>query len=229
MRYRFINVAATGAWSSYRSYSDYYFTEQTRMRELYIFGNQYMNSKCTADSNDCFGSFDGRKNRSWIGENTTYFFRPPAASERTYSFITHEALVGTSHPLTAGDPAIPIRPQDDLPNPPPPGNATSCTDVIPVDGSWLTPCGIIDACDTASADNLIDNATNTFFHHWESEQHWTIFDLGLEYDISRIRMNHNQWTTTNAIQEIYVSTDTADWGDSLGSLERIRPVFHMMS
>ena len=84
---------------------------------------------------------------------------------------------------------------------------------------WKTPVSIVDQCG-GSAVNIIDRDKATTWFHWVEEAHWVILDMGETSTISKICTWHErQWDTERGLTEIYVSTDTSDWGESLGSMK----------
>jgi len=83
---------------------------------------------------------------------------------------------------------------------------------------WLTPSSVNSACSTSSAGNLIDEDTGNNFQHWFTENHWVVLDMESSHIISKIRMYHIQYSFSAGITAIYVSENTTDWGESLGSL-----------
>lgn len=96
-----------------------------------------------------------------------------------------------------------------------------------VEEGWLTPAAVIGSCGYTSsqfADRLIDDDTQTSWQHFTTtnpEKHWVILDMGDSYDISTARLYHESYTATRAMEEIYVSEDTINWGSSLGSMPAI--------
>ena len=97
--------------------------------------------------------------------------------------------------------------------------AIPSTALQPTDYYWRSPIAVHSACSTSSAANIIDRDYNTLWHHWTSEAHWVVLDLGDSYQVTGIRQRHERRTDGEAaIAAIYVSENTTDWGSSLGSL-----------
>lgn len=82
------------------------------------------------------------------------------------------------------------------------------------------------------ASYVLDDDINTFWHtEWVDQDpdypHELWIDLGKEYELSEFRYRSRQWGNFNGTvsdYELYISNDTAAWGDAFqaGSLERIR-------
>ncbi len=88
--------------------------------------------------------------------------------------------------------------------------------------NWQAPISVLKACDKSHATKLVDKNISSIWHHWKLEKHWVILDLGASYTVKRILIYHKQWSTSNAIAAIYVSENTTDWGNSLGSSPKYR-------
>ncbi len=85
---------------------------------------------------------------------------------------------------------------------------------------WHTPSAINDKCGedaTYNSGNMIDNDTGTRWTHYVSEAHWIIFDMGETYTVKKVQIYHTQYVSLGAPSAIYVSDDTGDFGDSVGS------------
>lgn len=59
----------------------YYFPDDVRMKELYIFNNEYNNCSTFGDNHD---NNNWTYDWNWLAENVSCFFRPPQATDRIY-------------------------------------------------------------------------------------------------------------------------------------------------
>lgn len=102
-------------------------------------------------------------------------------------------------------------------------NASSLTGQFetPSYTGWLEPLTIVQFCgqeNSNPASNFIDGDRESLWHHWETEEHFIILDLGDTYKVTKIKHYHIQWATTTGIAAIYLSETNGNWGTSLGSL-----------
>ena len=89
--------------------------------------------------------------------------------------------------------------------------------------AWLTPKSVYDKCGeegSGPASNTIDGNLGTAWSHALEHSHWIKYDLGANMEVSGIRVyaDGDYLFSPCLISAIYVSTDPADWGSSLGSL-----------
>lgn len=92
------------------------------------------------------------------------------------------------------------------------------------DPDWFSPTQVYSSNDQKRAGNLIDgNLENTWTPNiWIEQSYWVVFDLDGVYNIEKIGSWHRkQWDAEAAMTEIYPSESLTDWGESVGSLERI--------
>ena len=92
---RLVDLSYAGKWTAHRNYSDYYYTLQTRPKELYIWNNEYVYSTddhaCGTTDIDCWSLEEGTSGTRhyWIsgkGDNGSIHFRGPQPGERLYGF-----------------------------------------------------------------------------------------------------------------------------------------------
>ncbi|MEM5790521.1 MAG: discoidin domain-containing protein [Candidatus Aenigmatarchaeota archaeon] len=89
--------------------------------------------------------------------------------------------------------------------------------------SYITPKSVVSFCGESPpfyANETIDGNIYTSWEELESHEHWIVYDLGVEANISKIRLyTHppSEYTYPCSINTIYVSNDLNNLGDSLGS------------
>ena len=90
--------------------------------------------------------------------------------------------------------------------------------------AWVTPVSIYGRCGestTHEAYRTIDDVLSTYWTHSVVHMHWVKYDLGEDMEVSGIRVYADGTLVYGhpcQISEIYVSTDPANWGSSVGSL-----------
>ncbi len=195
------------------------------------------------NTNSAGGSAFDTSGHECIRENYEYYLRAPQSGDpvTTFNKFTYP------HPLNFGETTDPVLPDPIYPpavgsggsgsSPPggssgggsgsgaiaPPehlrvvttGPCATDTDV------WQTPCRVHSAIDTEEANNLIDDDLETIWHHWAIGSHWIVLDMGDNYMITKLRKYRKQFNIDRGVSAIYVSTDTENWGDSLGSLPEV--------
>ena len=213
--WRFSSGMSTEA---YKHYSDYFFPFMVRPKELYIWNNTFTDCNCGTTEEDCW--YTANEARYWMnlpGDNGAIHLRAPQSGERLYGFTEYTY----PHPLRTGDPppttTIPGTTTTVSGTTTTVSGTTTTTTTFPGTDEWLTPVSINSACNTSNAGNLIDDDTDSIWHHWSTEQHWIILDMGESYRVTKARKYHNKYGTDYAVSAIYVSENTTDWGSSLGS------------
>ncbi len=90
--------------------------------------------------------------------------------------------------------------------------------------SWITSTKIHSSNDMKRVGNIIDKNTETVWTPdvWIEKSYWVVLDLQNEYEVDKIRSWHRrQWDRETGIDQIFVSNNINDWGESIGSLQSI--------
>jgi len=93
---------------------------------------------------------------------------------------------------------------------------------------YRTPASVHDFCgETQSASNTIDDSLSTYWTHFAFGEHWIVYDLGVEANITKFRIYSPNpssigWAPCH-VNEIYISNDPNDWGSSLGECSLYGP------
>lgn len=100
----FVNLSSSIQSNGMRSYGDHYFTPQTRMKELYVWGNNFTNSSCGDTDEECWGGFNSciECALAGIGENGNIHLRAPIQGERLYNF--QATMLTYPHPWRTNPP-----------------------------------------------------------------------------------------------------------------------------